>query len=345
MQVFISHQSALQYWRNTQTTPTAERVSMAQDHTPKLCANEATWLQETWGIRQPVHVCVPGKRAVRHPSTLHCHVQDRTPSYTGFCHLGKSTFVASPELALIQLASHLGRSKLLHAEKLPAKCMQKKAPIIVMAILLCELMGSYRLSPNADGFKPAQVLLDRSRIAHLLGHNPELPGHAVLSSALGFAFEGSASPAETALALFETLPLSYGGMGLAERPVLNTAVSVHHNQHVATRFPDQLFKNHAWVLEYNGSYHEGERANKDDLRRIELENAGYSVKTINRDQLLSPSELDSALAPLVSMIGTVGRRPANYEDRRRDMRALVFETGGTRHPENRRELLSGELLP
>ena len=345
MQLFISHQSALQYWRCSLASPGGEHVLISADHTPRLAPQEASWLKGTWGIDAPVHVCVPSKNASRHPSTLHCHVQGKPPSGTGFCHLGRTTYVASPELTLAQLASHLLRSKLLRTEGLQAEEMRAFSPALVLAVILCELMGAYRLSASADGYCAASPLIDRARFRQLLERNPRLPGRAVLLAALDYAIEGSASPAETALALFETLPQGCGGMGFAKRPLLNAPVSVSQSHHVALRYPDQLFVDEAWIVEYNGSYHEGERANKDDRRRIELENAGYTVKTINWEQLLTSSALEAALAPLTEAVGRTGRRPSNYDARRRDLRALVFETSGTRHPENRGRLVSAELLP
>ena len=56
MQLFISHQSALEYWRNCSTRPAQSPVQIAPQHTPSLAAHEAEWLGQHWGITAPVHV-------------------------------------------------------------------------------------------------------------------------------------------------------------------------------------------------------------------------------------------------------------------------------------------------
>lgn len=345
MQVFISHQSALQFWRNPGSACKEEHVLIAKDHVPSLTLEEAGWLCESWGLDLPVHASVSERANKRRPKTLCCHFQRRAPLNTGFCHVGKSTYVASPELMVLQLAELLSRVPLLEPGLLKTTAIKKRAGALALAVVCCELMGSYRLSAQADGFVTARPLLQKGDLARLLEQNTAFSGRRLLEFASEHSVEGSASPAETALALFETLPLRCGGMGLAEMPILNAPVHTRYCQHETTRYPDQLFAGASMVVEYNGSYHAGERANSDDRRRLELENEGYAVKSINKEQLLNPTALEQMLAPLRTAVGTCGRKPSDYASRRADMRLVVLEMNMTGVTESGSLITVPQLLP
>ncbi|MGN0077945.1 MAG: DUF559 domain-containing protein [Coriobacteriales bacterium] len=313
---------------------------------PSLKAEEASWLSSQWGITSPVHASVPSANSIRRQKSLVCHLgQGKLPG-TGYCHLGRDTYVACPELAVLQLAKQLKRPAAISSAMLESSVMRANAAGIVLAVILSELMGTYRLSAHApDGFVPAEPLVTLEGLRKLQADFADSPGSKAFGFALEHALEGSASPAETALALFETLPRLCGGMGLAQRPLLNSSVQTSFNQHTRTLRPDQLFASARVIVEYNGSYHEGERANSDDRRRIELENAGYKVKSVNCEQLFSAEALEETLAPLAEEVGVSGRCPSDYTARRRDLRALVFGACATRCREFRRGLLPEGLAP
>lgn len=346
MQLFISHQSALEYWRRGQARPSADPVQIAPQHAPSLAAHEAEWLEQRWGITAPVHACAASQEKMRRPSTIACHLEKAPVTGTGYLHLGKDTYVAAPELTAVQLAKLASSAPWPAAQRLASPTMGAKLPGVVLTVILCELMGSYRLTAaEPDGFIEAPPLLSRRALRELLENNRRFPGRRALEFAVEHALEASASPAETALALFETLPLSCGGMGIAQRPALNQAVQTSFKQHSRSLRPDQLFADAGIVVEYNGTYHVGARANADDRRRLELENSGYAVKSINSEQLFDSQALDEALKPLQSAVGTNGRRPADYRNRRKDLRAAVFEACNTRCAENTGSLLPTGLAP
>ncbi|MGN0073035.1 MAG: hypothetical protein ACI36W_04475 [Coriobacteriales bacterium] len=278
---------------------------------------------------------------LRHASILRCHLEQNVLRGHGYLHLGRNTYVADPLLMAAQLAKQASLTPGARSDVLPSKAMRRKLPAILLTVVMTELMGSYRLSPSApDGFVEAPPLFTLQELRELVEENRGFTGRSLLEFAALHALEGSASPAETALALFETLPLTCGGMGLSKSPVLNRSVQTQFMQHVRALRPDQLFEEERIVIEYNGSYHAGERANSDDRRRLELEGNGLLVKSINREQLLDPLALEEALCTVVEAIGTQGRRPADYAARRRDLRSLVFEACHTRCAEN-----TGQLLP
>lgn len=346
MQLFISHQSALEYWRNCSTRPAQSPVQIAPQHTPSLAAHEAEWLGQHWGITAPVHVCVAAQGKMRRPSTIICHLEKAPVEGAGYLHLGKNTYVASPELTAVQLAKLVSTAPSPAAPPLGSPAMRNKLPGVMLAVVLCEMMGSYRLNAaEPNGFVEATPLFKRRALEELLANNKRFPGRCSLEFAVEHALEASASPAETALALLETLPLSCGGMGLAQRPLLNATVQASFKQHSRMLRPDQLFADAGIVVEYNGSYHVGERANADERRRLELESSGYTVKSINREQLFDASALDEALRPLQNKVGTSGRRPADHEARRADLRAVVFEACNTRCAENVGAFLPAGLAP
>ena len=150
---------------------------------------------------------------------------------------------------------------------------------------------------------------------------------------------------ETLISLLAALPFSYGGLALAKKPQLNFQIQTKRNGSEKVRYGDITFPDERMILEYNGSYHEGERANEDDQRRNELIAQGYTIITLNFQQVIQPALLSETLEPVVKRIGTVGRRPSDYAERRKSLLSILFEINDTDCELNKRNLIPDALKP
>jgi len=117
-------------------------------------------------------------------------------------------YIASPELIILQLAA-------THTS-------------VQLAQLIMELCGTYSLSPQQGDEASASYQLDpvmsleslRAIRSQVKMHG----GKAIFEEALSMALEGSASPAETCVALMMSLPADQGGYGFP-KPTLNALLT------------------------------------------------------------------------------------------------------------------------
>ena len=331
MKLYLSHESALQFYRSRQPDRTiaGKRHLIPNSHIPSLKLAEAVWLQEKFDIATPVCAEVAIENNRRRNSTLTCSIQPSGLAKWGYFHLGRSLYVAPPELALAQIAGALVDGRIMPDCEWESEATAKRFAVIALAVLGSELAANYVLNDESeDGLDECPPALSLKDLDALLDGSGPFHGKRVLQQARQFMVDNAKSPTEIELALFASLPTFFGGAGLP-KPVLNKRVSVAYGENTLTRDPDLLFEGSSVVLEYNGGRHEGERADADDERRNELIDSGYEILVVNKKQLQDAELLENIFSTAAKKTGRKGRYAADYAARREDLRGIVFGLLGT----------------
>lgn len=158
-----------------------------------------------------------------------------------------------PETSLVRVTPHL----YFVCPELIVLHMSARLDALELCQLIMELCGTYAFEPVGGedrrcsyDVSPVTTL---ARIRHYAAQVRTRGGTATLRHALDLAMEGSASPAETRLALMMSLPAAMGGYGFA-KPALNAMVTVPDqecgNVGGATYYLDAFWQDAYADLEY-----------------------------------------------------------------------------------------------
>ena len=208
--------------------------------------------------------------------------------------IGKRLMVSSPEFCFLQMAEILSLTELIE--------------------LGYELCGVYSLPNHADQKVPKRGFYNREQLAStknlelLLDSMPGVKGHRKAVRALRYLQDGSASPMETKLAMFLTLPYQLGGFGFV-MPELNYRIDLTKNArkyfskdyYVCDLFwPDERI-----AVEYDSDqYHTGaDRIANDSRRRNALTAIGIRVVSVTKQQLFNRGELEEVARTISSHMG------------------------------------------
>lgn len=310
MTLVVTHMSSLEIWRaesglrafgGSRELPLASSSAVDAASRVKPTAAEIEALRRSYGfLSAPVHLVVPSASSRFRGKQVVCHVNPHMAEFPrgSFARMGKSSFLAVPSLAFVQLAEQLSFPQLIE--------------------VAFELCGAYRLdSQQPSGFLPAKPLASVEalrRRAHCLrgtrGANEAL-------RALAYALDGSASPMETKLAMLLSLPKCLGGYGLPQ-PKMNCRIDVGGQSRKAAAKDyyvcDLFWPGRQIAVEYDSdAFHTGsERIASDAGRRNALLARGVTVVTITKRQVLDKRELDRAAASLAKALGR--RQRAGRQD-------------------------------
>jgi len=281
MDIIISHQSALEYWRVHRALPSGSVKRMRESGPPN---NPPTTMQvRCLGLEQPVHIMIrnPGSRWSSHTMVQHVFTS-KTPAGC-FVKVSDKLFVSSPEFCFLQLADHL--------------------PLIKLIELGYELCGMYSQpatndpSPSERGFYNRQPLINAEKLEAFIASMPGVKGHKKALRALRYILNDAASPMETKLSILLTLPYQLGGFGLI-MPELNSRIipskTIRKSTSKAFYACDLYWPDYALAVEYDSDqYHTGsERIADDAKRKNALASLGVMVITITKQQIYSPLELE-----------------------------------------------------
>ena len=336
MTLYLYGSDAVIFARSGKFLPAFSKVPacIPAEHVPELPKEGLSFLNEQFGIVNPVHVCVMTKRCRRNSHQLACHCHGSSLTKSGYLPIGNGLYCAAPELAVAQFAAQLSRYD-----------MPRTNIVLILALTITELASTYFLDETSrDVFTEREQVLSIQKLNRLLEESKRFPGKGALQVALSMAHEGSRSPAETLLVLFASAPKEYGGHGIPGLD-MNGSVKTIRSAGPHTRHPDIRNEQHKVILEYNGSYHEGQRANDDDNRRNELIAKGYTVLVINKDKLFNANALEIDLDTMAALTFSSTAKPIGYETARSTLRALTFEFNNTRARENTRKLIPAEFKP
>ena len=243
-----------------------------------------------------------------------------------FYKLDENTYVASPELCLMQLASELTEPQ-----------------IVKLALEMC---GTYALdlAEPSSMFDFSDLLDDDSDICkrpaptsatklkayakRLLTPN----SRAASTHFLRYVVDGSASPRETALYMLLCMPPRFGGYGLA-MPELNRRIELSEAEQLmvgAHHFDCDLYWDgrNPVAVEYDSKkYHTAlEKQERDAIRRNMLQYKDVQVIVATRLQVNKPNEFDKLARQVGKAIGKRFRAPEKeHIDARTRLREVLFD--------------------
>lgn len=293
----------------------------------------------------PVHLVVP-YAAVRSDGRLaRFHVWGDIVPDNAFVRVHERLFVSSPLFTVLQLVcarrpSNLTKQQvsdgvaeeaaLRRSLGLPVSTMsgndllawENVRRTVEAARVLTEFAGSYRL-PSRLGEPVAYGMAASTSCAAVVSFLENVPiskGAGRTRRAVSLAFDGSASPMETMLALMLTLPVEMGGYGLP-RPRLNARIEVG-----AADLPvcpkqlmmvDLFWDEARLALEYDSDeFHASRGRGKlaDDAERANALTAlGYRVLSITFELVENPARLDVLARQVARGLGVELARPSELQ--------------------------------
>ncbi len=200
-----------------------------------------------------------------------------------------------------------------------------------LALLGCELMGAYAPCDFAAfGLMPREPLVTPALLRRFLDACGPVNGLVRARETLGYLFAHAASPMESRVALYLTLPRRMGGYGFP-KPELNLRFDVDGRAHMVTdkRFyrGDLCWRDAGIALEYDSdAAHTGsDRIAADTRRRNALAYLGITVLGITRQQAFDVGEFDRVARTLAKLLDIPMReRRADQVQRRMLLHQRLF---------------------
>ena len=275
MEVFASHDTALDYWRR-HFSPAAEIGSPLQVNPGEAFAftkdDVLGCFPELYADPdKPIHVLVFDEKMRRPSRRVTCH-KWTTGIPRGAFHGWGSFRVSSPEFLFLQMASQL--------------------TIVQLIALGLELCGTYILLPKGailpgsfDEY-PERIapLTNIGKIKAFLDDIGPARGAKKARRALKYVVEGSRSPMETKTYMQLCLPPALGGYGLPKAE-LNMEIRLDEEAQKLSSFPsywgDLCWRMKKLDVEYNGDVHAGvAKMRRDAARALAIEHMGWRIITV-----------------------------------------------------------------
>ncbi|MBQ9001482.1 MAG: hypothetical protein IJ087_06480 [Eggerthellaceae bacterium] len=312
MKTFLSHETALDYWRRhfplDSELGAPARVSGAEDCASCKKDVAGSVPEELVIPGSPIDVLVFNVDSRRRSSSVACHVwQTRLPQNSFYRTRG--VYVSSPEFVFLQMASVL--------------------PIEQLVALGCELCGRYVLLPKGATHlgsidaMPTRLtpLTSTTRIASFLESAGKAKGKAKAKRALKYVVDDSRSPMETITYMLLCLPVMLGGYGLP-KPEMNAPIelddearSIAHRRHCEG---DLCWPSAKLDIEYHGEVHVGAAQMKSDVgRELGIEHMGWRVITVTSPQVFDADHFETVAKEAASCL-------------RKRLRAAAFEATAQR---------------
>ncbi len=272
MKLFLSHSSALEFWRLPHASSLAlpsRTLPHKNDHVDRY--EHPVELLQQLDLTAPIHLVVVQKENRIYTKNIVCHTNKHLPSKGEFSRITPELYVSNPELCFLQMSSLLN--------------------LIDLIQLGFELCGTYAIcNDDPHGFVSRPPVTTRRRIESFLNRTEPVPKIRIARRAIRYVLENSASPMESKLAMLLTLPQYLGGYGIRP-PLLNERVELQSqltNSRSETFITDMLWTKQRFVVEYDSTmFHTGEdRITSDSIRRARLIDAGYTVLSVTKRQVL-----------------------------------------------------------
>ena len=255
----------------------------------------------------PVHLLVPNASSRSRGKSAAFHVWSRELPARSLYRLGETLFASTPEFVLLQMVAQNYKPERLiddfvrksQAEREFLKSIgsdddpayddpftwEGKARLVSMALVATEFAGYYRLSTalHDTQYRLSPLVTLENQHAFFCV-NPTLYGVSRIREALGLAFDRSASPMESALALMLSLPVEFGGFGLP-KPELNKKIPTKQFEAMWDGgpfiTPDLQWEEFKVAVEYESEEFHGRlgasKADSDAVRANVLTAMGYTV--------------------------------------------------------------------
>ncbi|MCI2241113.1 hypothetical protein [Adlercreutzia faecimuris] len=313
MSVFLTHQSALAFWRwqrefdHRRPVPVKAERYLGKEPT-RAEVRDAARLALPGGSE--VHVAVPEGAARVNAQGIKYHRWSRASCRGSYMRVGESVYVSSPEMLFLQMAGTL--------------CVEH---LIELGYELC---GAFCYSAVDGGRRSCEPVTTPSALAHFVGDATGAHGAVKARSAAVHVLAATRSPREVHSCMLLSLPCYLGGYGLRE-PEPNglivydkAAFRRYRGGHLSC---DLLWRDARFAVEYESDeFHAGGEAYvADSRRRNKLRSLGYDVVTLTNDEMKDPMAMDG-LAKSVARALEQRLRPAwgDYEDRKRRLRRLLL---------------------
>lgn len=362
---FLGHESACealrQFWapiswqgrhpwpRDARRLPSAEHCVTNQKEAKNLIASLDLASHNV--TTMPIDLLVPTRAAGSRGKTARFHVWSRPLPAGSMLRLADALFASGPELTVLELCGSHGKLEPLLDPMVSSTRAEQEVNhmlgldrhvaidsplewesnrrLVEAAAVACEFAGTYRLGTagaktnygaprlmSLGGLRSAATSVTASR-------RTSMESRALRVAEL--AFDNSASPMETSLALLLTLPLDFGGFGL-ERPRLNVPVDVSgYRGEVADRddvTPDFLWEGRRLALEYDSREHHedaGPRQLAKDAARANILTAlGYRLIRVTPANLASLASASLLARQVAWALGRELERPSEVQLLRRE---------------------------
>ena len=293
MEWIISHESAIEFWRNANKENIRNLKKLQVLKPPVLPLDTKKAEDEKYhNLSIPLHVLVGSDNARKVTRSLKCHISSGEYPYGSFAMMPSGLIVSSPELCFLQMAS--------------------KISFIELVRLGYEFCGSYRLDKRKGFIGGMPQLTNISKLNSYIQKSTGSHGRKTAIKALRFLIDGSASPMETILTMLLTLPYKLGGYGFP-KPQLNYRIEVSDKVTSSkikqtsrpTFYCDLYWPDKKIAVEYDSDeYHSGAfRIEKDAIRRNALESVGVRMITVSRRQLTDATKMREISEVLSRLLG------------------------------------------
>ena len=291
------------------------RQNLPADYSLRASSGGAVSLAGRFSLDLPLQVQVSAAAQRRSTDTLKARLLALPPT-PQFLMLEPGVFIASPELALVDVAAELDETELLLAA--------------------CELCAIYSPDSNTGRLLERPQIAHRTALEELVGQMGGSKGVRQARFAASAVLERSRSPRETQLGLILSLPSSRGGYGL-DRPLLNqplelcSAASQVYGRGICEC--DLLFEGASIAVFYDGeeTHLNRRQQHNDALRHNALAVQGITELVITNSQIKSIEKMDR----IAGIIGSaLGKKPCSRKDFKarqlRLHRALLSPVSGAR---------------
>lgn len=308
MNIVLSHISALKFWLSRPDCAPKLRHGTASLPANSVPKDTAASLRRSFP--SPVHVLcsVPIKGGGLH-GVVHHAWRSPLPEGALYC-IGPGVSVCSPEFAFAQVAQSLGEIDLIR--------------------LGYELCGCYALSRQSDGgFFKRQPVTSPVKLREFCASMPGARGSRKGYLAASHVLSGSASPAETRLAMTLMLPYVRGGADLPAAR-LNYQIKLSPSEQKLLRrsyFQCDLFwSDQRLAVEYDSdAFHAGtDKLARDAERRNALEHIDITVITVTADAFREVRKFDEVATMIAVRLGRRYRpRCKDFHVRQRELRDIL----------------------
>lgn len=279
----------------------------------------------------------PRLRSVRAHASLVGITEGTYLLVTGLPEGGPRIYVEGPALTLAHMASRLGQA-------VKREALTEEAAFFRLMGLASELCGTY----GRDPANPAKgecswgidALCSSDELLRSLGGIPGVRGVRPARQAAGLVIPGSASPAESLLAMAMSLPADLGGVPFP---------AFRHNQALPwpqdfnglikhqTMTPDFYWPQHSVALEYDGTRHaEEDRVWEDHRRQQDYTTCGITLLCAQAEDLRSAGTLERLMRIVALQLASRGE--AGFLQK---VEAALLEPGSSAA----RATLLSQLLP
>jgi hypothetical protein len=312
MTIVLSHISALEYWLAPQGSKPAATLASESFQLPATSVSAAslrTKLPSGLALSRPLHV-LTSKPVHSQSEIIAYHCRFEAPQSKAFYRISNDVYVCSVELAYVQVAKRMDLTNLIR--------------------LGFELCGTYSINPQCQlGFIQREPLTTARKLKAFANAATRMHGRKNALRALRYIQQGSASPAETRLSMFLTLPYSLGGFNLP-RATLNKAIALSPEEQAISQrrfLVCDMYWQHARLgIEYDSDAHHigAAKISSDAQRRNALAIGGITVITITRAQYNNSPQFAKTAGSIAKLLGTSVRpRCADFEIKQARLRNAI----------------------